>query len=59
MQGKVNDIGVQAREPKTEMNLSREFPSDMQKTTVNATTNVRDKFFNHILFFDFGILLNM
>jgi hypothetical protein len=59
MQGSVKDIGVQARDPSTEINLSRELPREIQKPTVRATMMVRDRFFNHILFLDLGIPLKM
>ena len=59
MHGKVNEIGVHARDPKTEMNLSSEFPRDIQNPTVSATMIVRDKFLSHILFLDFGMPLKM
>ena len=59
MHGSVNEIGVQARDPNTEMNLSKAFPNEMQKPTVKATSKVRDRFLSHILFFDFGIPLKI
>jgi hypothetical protein len=58
MQGRVKDIGVQARDPKTDMNLSREFPSERQKITVNRTRRVLLRFLSHCRFFVFPIPLN-
>jgi hypothetical protein len=59
MHGSVNDIGVQAREPRTEMNLSKALPNEIQKPTVKATSMVLERFLSHILFLDFGILLKI
>ncbi len=59
MHGSVNDIGVHARDPRTDMNLSSELPRDIQNKTVKPTIIVRERFFSHILFFDLGIPLKM
>jgi hypothetical protein len=58
MQGSVNEIGVQAKEPNTDMNLSRESPRERQKMIVKRTIMVLLRFFSHILFGDLGIPLN-
>jgi hypothetical protein len=57
MQGKVNEIGVQAKLPSREMNLSRESPSKIQKIIVKRINRVLVKFFSHCLFGDFGMFL--
>jgi len=59
MQGSVKDMGVHASDPRTEINLSNAFPSEIQNNIVNATMIVLDKFLSHIRFFDFGIPLKM
>ncbi len=57
--GRVKEIGVHANDPRTEMNLSKAFPREMQNKTVKPTIKVRLKFLSHILFFDLGIPLKI
>ena len=51
----MNERGVQVNEPKSDMNLSIEFPIEIQKTIVNRISNDLEVFLSHCLFFDFGI----
>ncbi len=55
MAGRVREIGVQAIEPESEMNLSTPWPTDMQMATPIKEINVRDKFFKYVRFLLWGI----
>ncbi len=58
MHGRVNEIGVHASDPNTDINLSKLSFNERQKITVNNTIIERNKFLNHILFLDFSMFLN-
>lgn len=57
MQGNVNDIGVQVKEPNSDINLSMASPIDIQKMIVKRTIIVLLRFLSHYLFLLFGISL--
>jgi len=57
--GIVKETGVEAIVPIKERNLSNLFYKSRQTTMVKSTMQDLKRFFNHCLFFDFGIFLKM